>query len=425
MHPLLGRLVVNFVLCLISFIAYSSQIFIIWPWYGRELSIPLITLLGPFNVFVFLLLWNYFLTVTTDPGGVPDDWEPDTRVDGYEVKKLTGKPRFCRFCEKYKPPRAHHCKQCKKCVLRMDHHCPWVNNCVGHFNYGHFLRFLFYVDVACSYHLAMITARVRDTWGTRRMWDEPSTSEIIFLILNYVTCIPVLLSVGAFSIYHLVSLLRNTTTIEGWEKDKVATMLQQVKFPYNLGRRRNVESVLGKNPFLWCWPIRAPGTGLRYDLTDNEGQPMASWPPEDPDARMVDDDDDDAPAFELPDSPWTFENGLNPDLQASNAARRASSVQRRRQRKQAQKQSYPPYHPDYQYNQDEDVSESSDDDSYDRPAPRVRRGSEGYEVRPVDRNDMLKRYLEELGETPGRYHRYIPQPGSEGDSYGEDEGHER
>lgn len=49
MNPWLGRLTVNFVLCLICFIAYSSQIFIIWPWYGRVLSVELITLLLPFK----------------------------------------------------------------------------------------------------------------------------------------------------------------------------------------------------------------------------------------------------------------------------------------------------------------------------------------------------------------------------------------
>ena len=45
----LGRIVVGITLCLISFIAYSSQIFIIWPWYGRELSVELLTLLVPFK----------------------------------------------------------------------------------------------------------------------------------------------------------------------------------------------------------------------------------------------------------------------------------------------------------------------------------------------------------------------------------------
>lgn len=92
MHPFLGRVIVNFVLFLICFIAYSSQIFIIWPWYGSVLSVELITLLLPFksvtgifgtcaiNVNVFcsilvgLLLWNYFLCVNTDPGRVPNGW---------------------------------------------------------------------------------------------------------------------------------------------------------------------------------------------------------------------------------------------------------------------------------------------------------------------------------------------------------------
>ena len=91
MHPFFGRLIVNSVLCLICFIAYSSQIFIIWPWYGSVISVELLTLLIPFksvtasspaytlahlrsSVFVGILLWNYYLCVNTDPGRVPDDW---------------------------------------------------------------------------------------------------------------------------------------------------------------------------------------------------------------------------------------------------------------------------------------------------------------------------------------------------------------
>lgn len=60
--------------------------------------------------------------------------------DGYEVKKLTRGPRYCRACENFKPPRAHHCSQCKRYVyvilLRIpnvhayarleDVYCVWV-----------------------------------------------------------------------------------------------------------------------------------------------------------------------------------------------------------------------------------------------------------------------------------------------------------
>ncbi|KAG7452276.1 zf-DHHC-domain-containing protein [Guyanagaster necrorhizus] len=273
MHPLLGRLVVTLTLCLICFIAYSSQIFVLWPWYGRALSVDLICLLFPFNLLVGMLLWNYFLCVFTDPGGVPEGWKPDTHEDGYEVKKLTGGPRYCRMCEKYKPPRTHHCRQCNRCILRMDHHCPWVNNCVGHFNYGYFIRFLFYVDVACSYHLVMMTRRAMERPDVV-YWNTITVTELVFIILNFVACVPVLLAVGAFSLFHFSSLMSNTTTIEGWEKDKVATMvrrgkIREIKFPYNLGRRRNIESVLGPSPLLWCYPARALGNGLKYDI--NEG----------------------------------------------------------------------------------------------------------------------------------------------------------
>ncbi|KAJ7597463.1 palmitoyltransferase PFA4 [Mycena floridula] len=404
----LGILAVNFVLLLISFIAYSSQIFIIWPWYGSAISVELIALLLPFNFLVAMLLWNYYMCVVTDPGRVPPSWRPDTHSDGYEVKKLTGKPRHCRMCESYKPPRSHHCRQCNRCVLRMDHHCPWVNNCIGHFNHGHFIRFLFYVDVACSYHAVMVTRRVIDAAGAR-YWDQLSTVELVLIILNYVACIPVLMSVGIFSIYHFLGLLGNSTTIEGWEKDKVATMIRrgkirEVKFPYDLGRRKNIESVLGPNPLLWCCPTRTPGTGLKYEYTAGDEFDEA-WPPRDKyETDLV-----------LPESPWTFEGGsVNPDLRPSNSRIRETQSGQSRRRRPVGASALPPYHPDY--TEPDIVYESSSEEDYvDSPRSFVRSGSEGYEVRQDNREEMLHRYLREIGEVPERYHRYIPEPDSEDD----------
>lgn len=430
MRPILGRLIVTFVLLLISFIAYSSQLFIILPWYGNELSVDLIMLVGPFNVLVGMLFWNYFLCVLTDPGGVPKSWRPNVNEDGFEVKKLTGRPRNCRTCEAYKPPRAHHCRSCNKCVLRMDHHCPWINNCVGHFNYGYFIRFLFYVLIACTYHITMISKRV--AWAFRDFYWEPSKSEVIFLVLNYVACVPVLLTVGGFCLYHLWSLGRNTTTIEGWEKDKAATLvrrgkIEEVKFPYNLGMRRNFESVLGTNPLLWCWPRAPLGTGLTYPISQQEGEEIM-WPPHDPSMRYEENEEDTGHEFQLPDSPWTYGNdSFNPELRPSHprARRRTSSRNKRGNGSQATA-SLPPYHPDYDSSQvisggsDSGDPQDQDDEHYyvDEEAFRsgtlkMRRGSEGFEVRPVDREVMLKRYVDEQVQQEGRYNTYVPEPWSE------------
>ena len=49
MHPILAHLIISFVLLLILFPVFTSQVFIVWPWYGREWSVELITLLVPFK----------------------------------------------------------------------------------------------------------------------------------------------------------------------------------------------------------------------------------------------------------------------------------------------------------------------------------------------------------------------------------------
>jgi len=93
MGKLLGRFFVFFTIILISFNGYSSQIFIIWPWYGREVSVDLLKLTVPFkcvcsispvcikswsepgrSLLLAMLWWNYYLCIVTDPGRVPPQW---------------------------------------------------------------------------------------------------------------------------------------------------------------------------------------------------------------------------------------------------------------------------------------------------------------------------------------------------------------
>ena len=66
---------------------------------------------------------------------------------------------------------------------------------------------------------------------------EPSNFQLVLVIINLATCVPVWMMVGVFSIYHVYCAAGNSTTIEGWEKDRVATMvrrgkIREVKYPY-------------------------------------------------------------------------------------------------------------------------------------------------------------------------------------------------
>ncbi|KAG5967968.1 hypothetical protein E4U58_002053 [Claviceps cyperi] len=50
--------------------------------------------------------------------------------------------KYCRTCNIWRPPRAHHCRLCDNCIEGHDHHCLWLNNCVGKRNYRYFFTFV-------------------------------------------------------------------------------------------------------------------------------------------------------------------------------------------------------------------------------------------------------------------------------------------
>lgn len=56
--------------------------------------------------------------------------------------------------------------------------------------------------------------------------------------------------------------------------------------------------------------------------------------------------------------------------------------------------------------------------------PFVRRGSEGYEVRPIDREQLLAEYITDRAQEDGHYRRYVPEPPSDPESEGESVGEE-
>ncbi|TIB67393.1 zf-DHHC-domain-containing protein [Wallemia mellicola] len=244
-------------------LSYSSRSFL-YP--GKNLTRD--------SLFAFLIFLNYYLCLSTDPGGVPTYYrqEPISLRDNVlEMKSNSDNARFCRSCQVYKPPRAHHCSRSNRCILRMDHYCPWMNNCIGFYNYGHFIRFLIFVDIGCLFHFYLLTKRVLNPI------PPPDNTETLIIVLNYISCIFVLLVVGSFSVYHIYSTATNTTTIESWEKDKVNNLvnrgkIRDIKFPYRLSVYENICSVLGDRPILWLLPQRMKGDGLSFTVAADTGK---------------------------------------------------------------------------------------------------------------------------------------------------------
>jgi palmitoyltransferase ZDHHC9/14/18 len=122
--------------------------------------------------------------------------------------------KYCKTCNIWRPPRAHHCRLCDNCVETQDHHCVWLNNCVGRRNYRYFFTFVTSASLLAIYlfgaSLAQIlvyaskeNVSVRDAIGHFRV----PFAMIIYAILASVYPI-------ALMVYHLFLMARGETTRE-------------------------------------------------------------------------------------------------------------------------------------------------------------------------------------------------------------------
>lgn len=122
--------------------------------------------------------------------------------------------KFCKSCNIWRPPRAHHCRVCDSCIETQDHHCVWLNNCVGRRNYRYFLTFVssgtimgFFLLGATLAHLLVWKHHNHSTFGHAiNVWRVPFAMFIYSIII-----IPYPASLWA---YHLFLMGRGETTRE-------------------------------------------------------------------------------------------------------------------------------------------------------------------------------------------------------------------
>ncbi len=112
-----GKLFVFGTILLITFVPLSTN-YIFIPWLSFHSDRNMLIWLGPFNICCLMIWINYYLGVTTPPGAVP-------KAYASENSEGVVKPRWCKTCLCFKPPRSHHCSICRRCVLKMDHHCKY------------------------------------------------------------------------------------------------------------------------------------------------------------------------------------------------------------------------------------------------------------------------------------------------------------
>jgi len=128
--------------------------------------------------------------------------------------------KYCKTCNIWRPPRAHHCRVCDNCVETQDHHCVWLNNCVGRRNYRYFFTFvsfgsllgLFLIGASIA-HLALYSSREHVSFGKAIEKYRLAFAMIIYGLLA--TPYPLLL-MG----YHLFLMSRGETTREYLQSHK-------------------------------------------------------------------------------------------------------------------------------------------------------------------------------------------------------------
>lgn len=138
-------------------------------------------------------------------------------------------------------------------------HCPWINNCVGYFNYKPFYLFLVYASLYCLYVFST----------TLPITIIQANGPLSILGLNINCALLVFISgifglfLIPFTIFHTRQLCKNRTTIEFYEKAnyRLGTTgsrdIMRSKYfnPWDLGTRKNIEQVLGKQFWKMILPI--------------------------------------------------------------------------------------------------------------------------------------------------------------------------
>jgi hypothetical protein len=207
-----------------------------------------------FGMGVLLLIQVY----RVDPGRVTEENKEDFMRYYKKPDPARGEAplKWCNTCRFLRPPRTHHCRMCDICVVRFDHHCVWLNTCIGAQNLRWFLAFVAWHALLCFYGVGFVFALLRviaaklhaqdpmvlewlgqrrfnaymrfipHTWGALgSMIGNAANTDIPWAVV-WATNVPLMILMifcmimgavlGSFFCVHVMQVLRNQTSYEGW-----------------------------------------------------------------------------------------------------------------------------------------------------------------------------------------------------------------
>ena len=157
-----------------------------------------------------------------------------------------------------------------------------MNNCVGFRNHKHFVLFLFYATIACSYALVLMFSRAIE-WiiiATNNPSYEAPIFQVVALTINCVILFPVTIGIAFLFHYQISLVFSNLTTIDEYVRDKEKKEARQegrtYSWPYDFGWKKNWRLFFGKSVFDWFHVNRPPkGDGTSFEKVESfeNGEP--------------------------------------------------------------------------------------------------------------------------------------------------------
>ncbi|KAI1370715.1 zf-DHHC-domain-containing protein [Hypoxylon crocopeplum] len=214
------------VLPAVLFFAFSAS----YLWHHISPAIPII-----FAYLFYICISSFLRASGSDPGILPRSLHQFPPADEHEDPLRLAPPtndwtliksaepstaamevptKYCKTCNIWRPPRAHHCRLCDNCIETQDHHCVWINNCVGRRNYRYFFTFLTTATILSVYLIAASLAQVLVFSNEENISFGAAVSHFRVPFAMVIYGVLAFMYPAALMGYHLFLMARGETTRE-------------------------------------------------------------------------------------------------------------------------------------------------------------------------------------------------------------------